>query len=63
MGVILSMANYKFVTSSDTSEFAKTESYYYYILSDRNEHAIDPTACLDANASAHLLILVASSFN
>ena len=47
MSVILSMANYKFMTSSDTSEFAKTESYY--ILTDRNEHAIDPTACLDAN--------------
>ena len=41
------MANYKFMTSSDTSEFAKTESYY--ILTDRNEHAIDPTACLNAN--------------
>ena len=38
------------MTSSDTSEFAKPESYYYYyILTDRNEHAIDPTACLDAN--------------
>ena len=47
MVVILSMANYKFVTSSDTSEFAKTESYI--ILTDRNEHAIDHTACLDAN--------------
>ena len=28
MDVILSRANYKFMTSSDTSEFAKTESYY-----------------------------------
>ena len=46
MDVILSRANYKFMTSSDTSEFAKTESYY---LTDRNENAIDPTACLDAN--------------
>ena len=45
MDVILSRAIYKFMTSSDTSEFAKTESY----LSDRNENAIDPTACLDAN--------------
>ena len=47
MDVISSMANYKFMTSSDTSEFAKTESYYiyyYYILSYRNEHAIDPTS-------------------
>ena len=29
MRVILSVAKYKFTTSSDTSEFAKTESYYY----------------------------------
>ena len=36
---------YKFMTSSDTSEFAKTESYYYYyILTDRNENAFDPTS-------------------
>ena len=35
-----------------TSEFVKSESVYYIIiiLTDRNEHAIDPTACLDANA-------------
>ena len=46
MGVILSMANYKFMTS----EFVKSESEYYIILTGRNEHAIDPTACLDANA-------------
>ena len=32
-----------------TSEFVKSESVYYY-MSDRNEHAVDPTACLDANA-------------
>ena len=44
MDVILSMAYYKFMTS----EFVKSESYYI-ILTDRNEHAIDPTACLDAN--------------
>ena len=31
-----------------TSQFVKSESVYY--LSDRNEHAVDPTACLDANA-------------
>ena len=37
MDVILSMANYKFMTS----EFVKSESY---ILTDRNEHAIDPMA-------------------
>ena len=45
--VILSMANYyKFVTS----EFVKSESVYYIIiLTDRNEHAVDPMACLDAN--------------
>ena len=45
MDVILRMANHKFVTS----EFVKSESEYYIILSDRNENAIDPTACLDAN--------------
>lgn len=45
MDVILSRANYKFMTSSDTSEFAKTESYYYYyIFTDRNENAFDPTS-------------------
>ena len=48
MDVILSRAKYKFVTSSDTSEFVKSESYII-ILTDRNENAIDPTACLDAN--------------
>ena len=48
MDVILSMANYKFMTS----EFVKSESYYIIILTDRNEHAIDPTACLDANGYA-----------
>ena len=47
MDDILSIANYNFMTSSDTSEFVKSESY---LLSDRNEHAIDTTACLDANA-------------
>ena len=47
MDVILSMANYNFMTS----EFVKSESYYIIIiLTDRNEHAIDPMACLDANA-------------
>ena len=36
MDVIFSMANYEFVTSSDTSEFVKSESeYYYIILTDR----------------------------
>ena len=45
MDVILSRANYKFMTSSDTSEFVETEDY----LADRNENAIDPTAYLDAN--------------
>ena len=46
MDVILSMANYKFMTS----EFVKSESVYYIIiLTDRNEHAVDHTACLDAN--------------
>ena len=52
MDVILSRAKYKFVTSSDTSEFVKSESYninIIIILTDRNENAIDPTACLDAN--------------
>ena len=46
MVVISSRANYKFMTQSDTSEFAKTESHYYYIyyyiLTDRNENAFDP---------------------
>ena len=48
MDVILSMANYKFMTS----EFVKSESQQYYyiiILTDRNENALDPMACLDAN--------------
>ena len=49
MDVILSVAIIiKLMTSSDTSEFVKSESYYI-ILTDRNEHAIDHTACLDAN--------------
>ena len=48
MDVILRRVSYKFMTSSDPSEFVKSESYII-ILSDRNEHAIVPTACLDAN--------------
>ena len=47
MHVILSSAKYKFMTSSDTSEFAKPESYYYiyyYILTDRNENGINLTS-------------------
>ena len=41
MVVILSRANYKFVTFSDVT-VRKPEDYYYY-LTDRNENAIDPT--------------------
>ena len=44
MNVILRRAKYKFMTSSDTSEFAKTESYYYYILTDRNENGFNHTS-------------------
>ena len=46
MPVILSRAKYKFMTSSDTSEFVKSESYYIIIiiLTDRNENAFDPTS-------------------
>ena len=40
MDVILSRANYKFVTFSDIT-VRKPEDYYY--LTDRNENAIDPT--------------------
>ena len=44
------------MTSSDTSEFVKTESYYIIIiLTDRNENAFDPYERLykpDANALA-----------
>ena len=45
MHVILSRAKYKFMTSSDTSEFVQSESYYIIIiiLTDRNENAFDPT--------------------
>ena len=43
MNVILRRAKYKFMTSSDTSEFVKSESYII-ILSDRNENAYDPTS-------------------
>ena len=39
MDVILSRANYKFVTFSDVT-FRNPEDYY---LTDRNENAIDPT--------------------
>ena len=42
---ILRRAKYKLMTSSDTSEFAKTESYYYYIiLTDRNENGFNHTS-------------------
>ena len=45
MNVILRRAKYKLMTSSDTSEFAKTESYYYYIiLTDRNENGFNHTS-------------------
>ena len=46
MNVILRRAKYKLVTSSDTSEFAKTESYYIYyiILTDRNENGFNHTS-------------------
>ena len=43
MNVILRRAKYKFMTSSDTSEFAKTESYYI-ILTDRNENGFNHTS-------------------
>ena len=42
MNVILRRAKYKFMTSSDTSEFAKTESYI--ILTDRNENGFNHTS-------------------
>ena len=46
MNVILRRAKYKLMTSSDTSEFAKTESYYIYyiILTDRNENGFNHTS-------------------
>ena len=49
MDVILSMANYKLMTS----EFVKSESYYI-ILTDRNENALDHTACLDSKWLSHI---------
>ena len=45
MNVILRRAKYKLMTSSDTSEFVKSESYYIIIiLTDRNEHAFNATS-------------------
>jgi len=48
MNVILRRAKYKLMTSSNTSEFAKTESYYYIyyyiILTDRNENGFNHTS-------------------
>ena len=47
MNVILRRAKYKLMTSSDASEFAKTESYYIYyyiILTDRNENGFNHTS-------------------
>ena len=42
MNVILRRAKYKFMTSSDTSQFVKSESEYY--LSDRNENGFNATS-------------------
>ena len=45
MDVILRRAKYKFMTSSDTSEFVKSESVYYIIiLTDRNENGFNHTS-------------------
>ena len=60
MNVILRRAKYKFMTSSDTSEFAKTESYYY-ILTDRNENGFNHTsAYISLTLSRRLDIIVPS---
>ena len=32
------------MTSSDTSQFVKSESYYIIILTDRNENGFNPTS-------------------
>ena len=42
MNAILRRAKYKLMTSSDTSEFVKSESEYY--LSDRNENGFNHTS-------------------
>ena len=59
MNVILRRAKYKFMTSSDTSVFVKSESEYY--LSDRNENGFNHTSAyisltLSRRLDAHIYI-------
>ena len=66
MNVFLRRAKYKFMTLSDTSEFAKTKSYYYYyyyyyyILTDRNENAFDLTSAYISHTLTRWLDMIFS---